>query len=314
MYKRSYNFTLLLFATFINYFSFINFSLATTKSSIDFSVHNNNQSNIQSQTKLKQINNLSAQPNLVASIYGKDDRIVVSNTTETPWDNIAKLKIQFPDGQKFIGSGAAIDSTHIITAAHNVFLKGHGGQAELNSISVSFEKYGTAKVSKIRILEGWTTDKNWKLNNNQWLPISHKDDMALLTLDRPLENFTKSFDCQSNLSSFSLKTTINISGYPDNYKISSKNLVMKNAAGIISFAEDSQLFYNQTLDTQGGQSGSPVWYFDSDTKTYKIIGIHVEGNKWIKGDFYNVATQITNEKLKLLFNWIEKDTNSYKYK
>lgn len=309
MNKIFFRSTLLLFLASIDYFSFLNCVSATTQlnlKSIDLSAKNTEQAN------LVPTDALNTQQDLIASIYGQDDRVVVLNTTQTPWHNVAKLKIKFPDGTEYVGSGAAIDSTHIITAAHNVFLKGNGGKADLNLISVSFEQYGTANVTKIRILEGWTKDDNWEFKNNKWQPLSHQDDIALLTLDRPLENFTKCFELKALDSFYLSKIKINISGYPDNPSTAWKYLPMKTASGKIGFVDNSQFFYNETLDTQGGQSGSPVWYFNPDTKTYNIVGIHVQGNKWINGDFYNVATQITEDKLRLILGWVKEDWRNYK--
>lgn len=314
MNKIFFKSTLLLFLASIDYFSFLNLASATTKlnlTSIDLSGQNTNQFNIDRRADLISTNILNTKQDFIAAIYGQDDRVAISNTTQTPWDNIAKLKIKFPDGKEFVGSGAAIDSTHIITAAHNVFLKGNGGQADLNSISVSFDKHNEVKVTKVRIVKGWTNDSNWEFKNNQWRPLSHQDDLALLTLDRPLENFTKCFHLKAlDISSFST-IKINISGYPDNPKTAWKNLSMKTASGKISFVDNYQFFYNETLDTQGGQSGSPVWYFDSNTKTYNIVGIHVQGNKWINGNFYNVASQITEDKLTLIQSWVKEDLQDY---
>jgi V8-like Glu-specific endopeptidase len=309
-----FKYTLLLLLSSISYFSFLRLATANTQlnlKSIELSSPNTEQLNVAYTTSLIINRTLNSNQNLIAAIYGQDDRVAVLNPTQTPWDNIAKLKIKFPDGKAFIGSGAAINSTHIITAAHNVFLKNNGGKADLNSISVSFNKYNAVNVTKVRILEGWTNKTNWEFKNDQWQPLSHQDDIALLTLDRPLENFDRCFNLQALDSSSLFKIKINISGYPDNPTTAWKNLPMKTASGKISFVDNNQFFYNETLDTQGGQSGSPVWYFDRDTKTYNIVGIHVQGNKWINGNFYNVASQITEDKLTLIQSWVKEDLQDY---
>ncbi|BAU63921.1 peptidase S1 and S6 chymotrypsin/Hap [Stanieria sp. NIES-3757] len=314
MKRQFFKSTLLLLLSSINYFSFLRSASATTQlnlNSRDLLSQNTEQLNVERTADLILTKTLNTDQNLIAAIYGQDDRVAISNTTQTPWDNIAKLKIKFPDGKEFVGSGAAINSTHIITAAHNVFLKNNGGKADLNSISVSFDKYNEVKVTKVRILEGWINDGNWEFKNNQWRPLNHQDDLALLTLDRPLQDFNQVFNLKALDHSLFSKIKINISGYPDNPKTAWKNLPLKTASGKISFIDNYQFFYNETLDTQAGQSGSPVWYFDSDTKTYNIVGIHVQGNKWINGNFYNVATQITEDKLTLIQGWVKKDLQDY---
>jgi glutamyl endopeptidase len=272
--------------------------------------------NINSQASLTSTKTFKAKKNLIASVYGRDDRVVVSDTTQAPWSNIAGLKIKFPDGQEFVGSGAAIDSTHIITAAHNVFLKNHGGLAEVNSLDVRFEKYGTAKVTKIRILEGWTKEDNWKLTNNQWKSIAHANDLALLTLDRPLENFTPCFQLETPAQSSLSSIKVNVSGYPDKAGIAWQNLQMKTASGTIDSIsnDDYQFFYNRTLDTQGGQSGSPLWYLDRQTNRYKIVGVHVAGDEWVNKNFYNSATKITDDKLNLFLGWVKEDRENNREK
>lgn len=319
MNKTIFKTTLLLFVASIGCFSCTNSASAVTALSLKSinptypSFKKIKKLKLDRQAHLIPTNAFKAKKDLITSVYGQDDRVVVLNTTQTPWNNIAKLKIKFPDGKEFVGSGAAINSTHIITAAHNVFLKGSGGKADLNSISVYFEKYGAAKVTKIRILEEWTKDENWKLQNSKWQPLSHANDIALLTLDRPIENFTDSFELKTLDKSSLPNIKINISGYPDNPIVAWQNLQMKTSSGTIASVDNYQFFYNQTLDTQAGQSGSPLWYFDRDTNTYNIVGIHVKGNKWINGDFYNAATQITDDNLKLILSWVKEDQQNYQW-
>src|SRR5262249_4668003 len=65
----------------------------------------------------------------------------VSPTAGFPFTSIVKLVMTFPDNKVFVGSGAMIDSFHVLTAGHVTYSYADGGWAR--SIKVIPEMNGT---------------------------------------------------------------------------------------------------------------------------------------------------------------------------
>src|SRR5690348_14609244 len=53
----------------------------------------------------------------------------VSASAGYPFTSIAKLYITFPDNKVFVGTGAMVDSFHVLTAGHNTYSWADGGWA-----------------------------------------------------------------------------------------------------------------------------------------------------------------------------------------
>ena len=67
---------------------------------------------------------------MLLSTLSVDNRVPVANTTAYPYSAVVHIEMQFPDGRWFSGSGSMIDSTHVLTVAHNVYNKANGGWAK----------------------------------------------------------------------------------------------------------------------------------------------------------------------------------------
>ena len=80
---------------------------------------------------------------------------------------------------------------------------------------------------------------------------------------------------------------------------------MEGNIKLILFDENdpnAKLILYENIDTSEGQSGSPVYLKKGDS--WVLIGVHV-GSMVYKGILYNVATGITNEKLKWIKSFIK---------
>ena len=78
----------------------------------------------------------------------------------------------------------------------------------------------------------------------------------MINLGTDLGSATGWFDTQAVSSGDVTGTYVNTAGYPaDLYGCE----YMYWAGGTASFAFGNNIYYSDTLDTYGGQSGSPVW-------------------------------------------------------
>ncbi len=253
----------------------------------------------------------SGDPNNNIFTFGDDDRVLVG---DTDWDQkIAFITVNFPDGSSSGFTGALISPFHILTVAHGIYHKGKGGFVEVDSIQVSLGQdgteryYGTANALAYNYFTGYTDDSNWQLVGDEWQHKSNNDDMAIITLDRNIGNFTGWFGYKFNNSdSYFQNLTVNTAGYPSDLANSwfwidrVADVDLYSVAGPIIEVNQETLRYE--LDSAAGQSGSPVWTYNSTTEERHLVGVHSFGSTSSNG-----AVRITEGKFNGIQDIIEED-------
>jgi V8-like Glu-specific endopeptidase len=241
-------------------------------------------------------------------VIGTDDRQQVTNTQQAPWNQIALITLRSDDGTLAGGTGALIDPYHILTAGHLVYDKPSGGWAQTKSIDVSLGQkgtdryYGTAKATQIRSFKAWTDQGNPNY------------DMALITLDRNIGNFTGWFGYGAVSNAALSQKIVNVAGYPDDKApnllgegTGVTNAQMYTSSGRIRTVTANRLIYDNAIDTDSGESGAPVWKYFPSTKNRQIVGVHTNGNT--KGNF---GSRLTLDKFKAIQSWIKSDNSALK--
>ncbi len=223
------------------------------------------------------------------TVKGSDDRIWVSSTTEFPWSAVVKIEMDF-DGNgtyEFIGSGAMISSNDVLTAGHVLWDSTYGYAKSVRVIpgqSGSLEPFGSATSSDLHVPDSYISTGG-----------SFSYDIGVINLGTDLGSATGWFNTQAVSSGDVTGTYVNTAGYPgDLYG----GEYMYWAGGTASFAFGNNIYYSDTLDTYGGQSGSPVWWYDSTTGTRTVIGVHTFG-----GSYYNGGTLLTDDFKDLVDAW-----------
>jgi len=228
----------------------------------------------------------------IANVIGNDDRVRITPTTSFPWSAIVKLHITWKEYYTF-ATGVLIDKKHVLTAGHCVYSNIHGGWADTIKVvpgeDNGNEPYGHALVVKIRCYDDWIQN------------ASYDHDFAILTLDRDIGLQTGWMDIYSGETSDSVyRGDLNIAGYP--YDLDNgQNMYWCYKNGRIA-TENNHWYY---LDTEGGMSGSPVW-FDNGTVPF-ILSVHTCGDD---GSGSNHGTTINQNKLYTINNWIIADETS----
>ena len=212
------------------------------------------------------------------SIIGSDERVKVS-TADYPYRAICFIRITFPDSAVSIGSAWMYWNDVAITAGHCVYSSDHGGWA--SSIEVipgadgSSRPYGTAWSTVIHTSNKWINEHN------------EEYDYGVIELNTSIGDKTGYFG--THYSFWSLKNkNITVSGYPGEYyrqQWAMSGKVKKNTT--------RKIYYN--IDTTGGQSGCPVYWYDSQYG-HQAIAIHAYG-----GSTENSGTRITSS----LFDFFE---------
>src|SRR6266545_141035 len=96
-------------------------------------------------------------------ILGTDDRVRITNTTNIPWRRVCALRITFPSGSTYRGTGFLIGPRAVATAGHCVFLHDQGGWARrvevIPGANGTSRPYGQVESSTLRSVAGWVNGK-----------------------------------------------------------------------------------------------------------------------------------------------------------
>ncbi len=220
------------------------------------------------------------------SVIGKDDRVRINRTNYYPWRAICSLLITSKSGRRYLGTGWFIAPGTVITAGHCVYLHNDGGWAK--SIKVMPGRngnqlpYGSVDATHLRSVTGWTIGRN------------HEYDYGAIILpsNKKLGARTGWFGFCS-LSDETLRSKfLNLSGYPGDKPYGTQ---WYHGRGVKAL-KPRKIYYQ--IDTFGGQSGSPVWYYKNGCRY--AVGIHAYG----KGSYSaNSATRIAPGVFKQLKAW-----------
>lgn len=238
---------------------------------------------------------LNPPPLPLESIVGRDDRVRILDTHNTPWRMICSLSIQGPRGS-FVGTGWFAGPKTIITAGHCIYEERQmGGWATQIQVSPGRDgnnfPYPPVTSQKFEVPEEWVASRG----------TNPDFDYGVIYLDEPLGERTGWFSVAIADNNRLDRAAVNLSGYPYDaaggfgiYQLFHRDLV--------SNIGDSRFYYE--IDTYGGQSGAPVWIELDNTGNRQVVGVHTYG---IGGSFQlNSATRITPTILTDIKQWLKK--------
>ncbi len=226
------------------------------------------------------------------SVFGNDDRTLISNPTTSPYRRHGSMRMLKTDGNWSFCSGAMIGPFHFLTAGHCVHEGGTGATGWYSNVQVTLGRdgderwYGAANSTGITSVTGWTQSDD---PNYDW---------AVIKLDRNLGNATGWnghwwYSSNSTLNGMN----VSIAGYPSDLATQWSQSTLSNDTHKIEMYESTgnmlnptshQLRYNGTLDTFGGMSGSSVIQ-DKPGSGRVAVGIHAYGDG---GNGTNEATRM----------------------
>ena len=210
------------------------------------------------------------------------------------------------DNESYVGSGTVNihgnsfeQKYFLLTCAHN-FVQIERGLSEKISYCDS-ARYDYSKDGKKCFNKSWVTKYSIYPGYQENPSILCGYDLAIGVLNGDFKNAPvsrNSFWSDIEESDAQIGDTICIIGYPGEY-----DGVLYKMEGKIKKLEDvkggNKLILYDSIDTSGGQSGSPV-YLKRDSKWY-IIGLHVGFDK---SSNVNVATAIT----KKAYKWMQQES------
>ena len=217
-------------------------------------------------------------------IIGRDDRVRITNTTNNPWRRICALKIHFPSGRVYRGTGFFIGPRAVATAGHCVYLHGQGGWATkievIPGCNGTARPFGSATAVIFRSVRGWVIGRR---------PESDYGCIVLPPGSFGGRNLGQ-FGFDAFPPSVLLARPAVLAGYPGDKPFAE----MWGMARRIKTVTPTQLIYD--IDTVGGQSGSGL-YIKHQGQRF-VVGIHNYG-----AQSGNSATRITQPVKQRLLAW-----------
>lgn len=243
-------------------------------------------------------------PNHVEIIFPPDDRTQVTNTTVYPYSSIGELDMEF-DGEPFGGTGVLIDDSIVLTAAHNLYDRALGGEAD----SVTFaaarngtsNPFGVVEAESLFVPDGYkTADLKSILIDGEEIPDAEKPyrrfDYGLVLLKSAPHKGQGFLGISVEDQKVLQDLKVNVTGYPGD----KPEGTMWGAQGGLSGVEPDFLLYR--LSTFAGESGASVIASLPD-KTTKMssVGIHI-GVTEDRSD--NLAVRITDAVVDQIIAWL----------
>ncbi len=217
-------------------------------------------------------------------IIGADDRVRIQNTRDVPWRRVCALRITFPSGAVYRGTGFLIGRRAVATAGHCVYLQNQGGWARsvevIPGANDALRPFGSATSSSLRSVAGWVSQSKPEC------------DYGCVVL--PPGSFNNHNLGAFGFAAFSA-TELRaqpavMAGYPGDKPFAQ----LWGMARKIKRVNIKTLVYD--IDSMGGQSGAPV-YIKRNGMRY-VVGIHNYGAQ--QG---NSATRITPSVYQVLNTW-----------
>lgn len=221
------------------------------------------------------------------AIVGQDDRKIVEDINKSPYKSIVSINTYIDESTYYSGTGFMIDDYAVLTAAHVVTSDNKDEDIKKIIVNAGYKErkptIDIARVIKIYVMPEWINTQN------------RNYDMALLILDKPLGKKIGKLKIVDKSALNELNTT---SGYPAK---KNKNIRIGNqyfTSGKIVYITQNKLYYN--LDTEGGQSGSPIFNTNND-----VIAIHAAGFLNNSDYKFNIGVRLSSDKIKKIKQWNE---------
>ena len=198
---------------------------------------------------------------LYDGIIGIDNRVRITNTTDSPYRNVCYVESTFSDGFFCRASGVLVYFDVVLTCGHCVYSSEHGGFAKSVKVIPAMNgensaPLGTAYALGASIGQSWIDNKEL---NGDW---------AIVDLDKSFSTW-QLFGYYNDIYS-QLGTSVTSIGYP---KQEGFRFYMYSDTNSITYATEYQ--YSTLCDMSEGQSGGVL----IDDRSGYLIGINANINE-----------------------------------
>jgi glutamyl endopeptidase len=242
------------------------------------------------------------------NVIGADNRTRVTDTAMTPWRCIFHLEIEYENGPVGLGTGFLIGPSTIITAAHVLVdrrLFGWNRPRKARRVRALAGRNGSLAPYGYFVSDRFDIRPEWEDKDADQAQVAPFDYAAIHI---PPGEEVNQEPLGQRLGYFGLKayTTqevadarllfVNNAGYPQEPN-KPYGTLWYNAGRVSRFADQ---FIEYMVDTEGGQSGSPIYFYDEKNSQRYVIAIHTTG------DFINRGLRITPTVFEQIRAWAKR--------
>ena len=212
---------------------------------------------------------------------GVEDREFIPQNQSYPWNTLAYLSVNYPNGAGFRCTATLVSAYVALTAGHCIHNNNRGGYAATVRVSpgqsqaapkdnTPLRPYGTkSDVQSLQTTARWT-----QISGEESYFISdYRNDIAAIEFATPFSH-TRTF---MPVIYGSTSTTVTSAGYPGTINGDKNNYGPYGDTGLES--SNSVAFYHAehvrefAVDASGGNSGGPFIYADPSTGQRYLVGI-----------------------------------------
>jgi V8-like Glu-specific endopeptidase len=203
--------------------------------------------------------------NIDDTVWVSDQTTYVGADHDTfPYSAVVYIESTFPSGITYRGSGAVVGENDVLTASHAVYSLPDGGLADeirvypgRDGASIPLGPYYGGYVNYFEV----DPDGDGTLSQ-----LDSEDDLAIIGFDMSFGTLTGWFGLDPDGPS----GYYNATGYPGIYD-DDTGPRMTNSHGLATKSDRYQIFNYDTIETNPGNSGGPLWY-EYDTSPY-LVGV-----------------------------------------
>lgn len=233
------------------------------------------------------------------NVIGADTRSRVTTTESYPYNTVGFIGNTYASSI-FRGTGFIVSPYMVLTNGHMVYDIDEGGYA--TKIDFSPGQRQMFEGGEVTRPYGTLSASSWQTNTS-YIDSLKNDPSVQFDYDYAAVFFNTSF------SSVGINTymplvfdiaaagTINLAGYPAEVQGEGNSRAMWHSSGNVLNNTDRILYYD--ADTSGGNSGSPIWQYFSDTALRHIIALHAFG-----GSSRNGGPRLVTQNLPILEIWL----------
>jgi V8-like Glu-specific endopeptidase len=218
-------------------------------------------------------------------VFGTDERQAINDTSQMPWSAVGRIEsVWYRDGVTVMSTatGTLIGSRVVLTGGHCIYDQEDGWADQVAFIpgkNGGAEPFGRAYSVRNLTQRAWVEEGDSRF------------DLGLIVLDEPLGERAGFMSVAVETDAFFFQRTLNSAGYPGE--------VMPGDRPFYVFGQTLDLtdgLIRHLLDSEPGQSGSPLWYLETNSTDRRIVGVLTGTREVTAGgqllEAYNVAVHI----------------------
>lgn len=236
------------------------------------------------------------------NVIGVDDRVMVPDTTVIPWRCICHLEITYDSGQVGFGTGWFAGERAVITAAHCLLTRDNP-RRKADRIRVIPGRNGTIAPYGYVVSKLFEWNPKWESASDDTAAAAY--DYGVIYIDKDVKDAPfgerigyfglRSYDADE--AELLRMAIVNNAGYPHDAAKPYGSLWFNAGRVHRDDGTSDERFLEYMVDTTGGESGGPVFLFDSTSQQRYVVAIHTTGN------FINRGVRITEEVYETIVAW-----------